>query len=758
VILVYTITLPKSSRWEAQKAFHLMEQLLYGCDGLVFRIKADCNRIEWQIVDLAERPPEGMRRAIQATYPEAEVQISDLPPYAHHDEPFERVVIPYRPVTDVFVAPIKHVDKLGDADPLAAITQTMAALRPGEQIIYSVFVTGLLPDAYQEGEKLIIRPVYDGSLWGFIRPQKVDRYIPEQQRVFVDKLERALYQSYLMIQIDTPYPERLASLLTIDNQTVLFDCPEFNGLRWYAINNTLEQVRVTDGETDLLTSALGMFLAFGSQEHQTKDLLKLRHDTRFVLEPRELAALWHLPHSGFSAANIAWMKAAQVELPTAMKGKRKGTRLGVNLYAGRTEEVYLPDEDRRTHGLVVGKTRVGKTNFLHHLVHQDIARGYGVVVFDPHNHLVQGVLESSIPDHRLRDVVVLDLANTDCPLPLNPMRGIQSDVALGRVLNVLHALYDDLTEMPQTADALENALMTLLGDSEATLRDVNRLFLDDAYRLQVLSKIDDDVAEEFWQADFGSMGEHQQKQISAPVVRRIRAFYRNKVLRSILCHPDGIDFANLIRQRKIILISLKTADDLMPTNEQRLIGSLLMARLQMAVMNGAAMAAPVNIYVDETQHFVTTTMDKLFSESQKFNASLTVANQYLKQLHGSTWDAVKGNIGMLVAFQAGGDDDARELAHYTRPNFTADDLLNLSKYQAAAWLRYNGEQQPAFSLQPLTPIPTPDDGQRRAMRIRQLSQAQYTPKSQAEVLAWLRARYPKAEAEDVHEDIFDPAG
>ena len=470
MILVYTITVPKQSEWEAQRASHLIEQLLYGYNSLLFRIVARASYVEWQIIDLLEREPEGMRTAIQATYPEANIRIDTLVDCRQNDGVTHRLLIPYGYLVPEFVAPIKHVEGIKpSADPLAALTQTMTGLQPGEQIIYTVFVTGLLPDAYIEGTQRITRKVYDGSLLGFLFPQKVDRYVPEDQRVFVDKLQRALYQCSVMIQIDSPYPERLEVLLSIDNQTIHFDEASYNGIRWYGGNGQLEVAHVGDDETDLLTSALGTYLTLGLPSKQTKALQKQRRDTRLVLEPREIGALWHLPHREFQATTIAWTKTAQVELPQVFKGKRNGLCIGTNQYAGRSEPVYLPDEDRRTHCLVVGKAGVGKSNFLHQLIHQDIMRHNGVIVIDPHGTLVDQVLRTSIPEHRERDVVLLDLGNSDYPLPLNPMRGLHDDVGIGRILDVLYGLYPDLKDMPQTSDALENALLALQSDSEATL-------------------------------------------------------------------------------------------------------------------------------------------------------------------------------------------------------------------------------------------------------------------------------------------------
>lgn len=751
----YHLRLPKTTSWEGARALQLTDQLLYAYQSLVFRIVAQAGRIEWQIVDLTGREPVGMEQAIRASYPTAEIETTPFDAFRPTDASVHRYLVKYQYAIPEFVAPIRYVDDLREPDPLAAVVQAMSGLQADERIIYTLTVVGIADYAYKEGEKLITRNVYDGSLLGLLRPQKVDRFIPEEQRVFAAKLGQRLYQCLLTVQIDAPERERLQSLLVIDNQTVGFDHPQFNGIRWYDEKKSDPTVYVDSDEKDLASSDMGLYLSLADPKQQTPQLEQLRQDIRLIFEPREIASLWHLPHTGFVANWITWTKATQVELPQVLMGKRAGVCLGINRVGRREEGVFITDTDRSTHSLVVGRTGMGKSNLLHHLIHQDIAQGRGVAVIDPHGDLVRRILSSSIPLTREADVVLLDLANEEYSIPLNPMRGLTGEVAVARVSSILSMLYDDLGAMPQTADALENALLTLQSEPEATLRDVNRLFLDEAYRQTVLEQTQDEVAQEFWLDDFGSQTAAQQKQIGSPVIRRIRAFYRNPYLRAIICHPDGLDVARLIREQKIILVSLAANEEHLPQREQRLIGALLLARLQMAVMSGAASVHRFYCYIDEVQHFVTSSLDRVFSEARKFNLSLTVANQYLGQLTGKTLEAVMGNIGALVAFGCS-DKDANELAHYTKPNFTPEMLLNLDRFHAAVWMRHNGEQQPAFSLNPLAPLEIPADAATRIVRIRATSIARYTPKPTGEVLAWLTQQYARStETGSQEETLYD---
>ena len=95
-----------------------------------------------------------------------------------------------------------------------------------------------------------------------------------------------------------------------------------------------------------------------------------------------------------------------------------------------------------------------------------------------------------------------------------------------------------------------------------------------------------------------------------------------------------------------------------------------------------------------------------------------------------------------VVFQVG-PDDARSLTPYVRPEFDADDLVNLPLHRAAVKMRLQGQTLPAFSLETHGPIAEPPDANARETRIRNRSIELYTPKNREEVLDWLKKKYTK---------------
>ena len=55
--------------------------------------------------------------------------------------------------------------------------------------------------------------------------------------------------------------------------------------------------------------------------------------------------------------------------------------------------VPLPEEALSTHALIIGATGSGKTNFIHHLIAQDLERGHSVVLLDARGDLAAAAIE-----------------------------------------------------------------------------------------------------------------------------------------------------------------------------------------------------------------------------------------------------------------------------------------------------------------------------------------------------------------------------
>ena len=86
------------------------------------------------------------------------------------------------------------------------------------------------------------------------------------------------------------------------------------------------------------------------------------------------------------------------------------------------ERVFgIKDEDRLLHLYVIGKTGTGKSTLLENMALQDLERGKGLALIDPHGDLVARIA-ARIPQSRRDDVIYLDATDPSQPFysyPLN---------------------------------------------------------------------------------------------------------------------------------------------------------------------------------------------------------------------------------------------------------------------------------------------------------------------------------------------------
>ena len=97
------------------------------------------------------------------------------------------------------------------------------------------------------------------------------------------------------------------------------------------------------------------------------------------------------------------------------------TYIGNRTIWGGEKPFGISRVDRRQHLYAIGKTGTGKTTLLRNLICQDIERGYGVGVIDPHGDLAEELLDC-IPSWRADHVLYFNPADSDFPVGFNLVR------------------------------------------------------------------------------------------------------------------------------------------------------------------------------------------------------------------------------------------------------------------------------------------------------------------------------------------------
>ena len=86
----------------------------------------------------------------------------------------------------------------------------------------------------------------------------------------------------------------------------------------------------------------------------------------------------------------------------------------------------IKDEDRFLHVYVIGKTGTGKSTLIETMALQDLERGNGFALIDPHGDLVARVAARIPTSHRDR-VIYLDATDPTQPYGYNPLRHVSED-------------------------------------------------------------------------------------------------------------------------------------------------------------------------------------------------------------------------------------------------------------------------------------------------------------------------------------------
>lgn len=435
-------------------------------------------------------------------------------------------------------------------------------------------------------------------------------------------------------------------------------------------------------------------------------------EKRSIMVPEELASFFHFPTSKYNYTPIIkWLQYKVLPAPVDLPDE--GLLLGHNSYRGVKREVRISDKDRLRHHYVIGQTGTGKSVFLGWMARQDIRNGKGVCVIDPHGDLIEDLLPY-VPKERVKDVVIFDPSDQERPMGLNILEAAtpaQRDMASSQATEIFIKLFGDEIFGPRIQHYFRNACLTLMEDEDegATLIDVPRIFVDDAFMKYKVAKVKNPVVKSFWEHEYASTGERERQEMIPYFSAKFGPFITNTIMRNTIGQPkSAFDFREMMDSGKILLIKLSKGaiGDL----NTQLLGLVIVARLQMAAMSRVDIPEDKRrdfyLYVDEFQSFATDSFCSILSEARKYHLGLIMAHQYINQLVVSKFgqtstqirDAVFGNVGTMMSFKIGAED-AEYMAKEYAPLLTEQDVIGIANYKAYIKLNIKNSTTRPFSLE-----------------------------------------------------------
>ena len=362
--------------------------------------------------------------------------------------------------------------------------------------------------------------------------------------------------------------------------------------------------------------------------------------------------------------------------------------------------------DRRNHIYLLGKTGTGKSTLLETFMLDDMKKGYGLALLDPHGDLVKKI-KSQIPWSRKDDVIDFDIADTKQPYGFNPLANVpvtKRPLACSGLIQVFKHLWSD-SWGPRLEHILRNCLLSLLDYPKANLADILRLLSDQNFRNEVSKFITNKQVKDFWQTEYNKYSERLKAEAISPIQNKVGAFLSHPLLQKILTNPEKpLSLRKVMDEGKILLVNL--AKGSIGEDTSNLLGSLLISRFDLAALSRADIPESerkdYTLYLDEFHNFTTHSLILMLSELRKYRLSLVLAHQYLTQIELPIRDAILGNVGTMIVFRIGAGD-AEILSPEFAPEFTASDFTNLPNYHIYLKLMIDGKISQPFSAVTLNP-------------------------------------------------------
>ncbi len=366
--------------------------------------------------------------------------------------------------------------------------------------------------------------------------------------------------------------------------------------------------------------------------------------------------------------------------------------------------------DRTKHMYVIGKTGTGKSTFLEGMLVQDIANGAGLAFIDPHGGSAEKLLDF-IPEHRIKDVVYLNPADTDFPIAFNPLEDtdpMRRPLIVDGLMTVFKKIWPDAFS-GRMEYILNNTMLALLEYPNPTLLSINRMLTDKDFRKRVIANITDPTVKNAWD-ELSKWDDKRWSEAIGALINKVGQFTTNPVIRNIVGQTQStFDFRRAMDERKILIINLSKGR--IGEQNQPLFGAMLITKIYLAAMSRSDLSSeqlkyvpPFYFYVDEFQNFANDSFANILAEARKYKLCLTVANQYVNQMTEIVRDAVFGNMGTTIAFRVG-PLDSPLLEKVFTPVFTANDLENLQFGQYYITLQIDNMGSRPFSAQALWPLP-----------------------------------------------------
>jgi len=687
----FSLLFPKDHNISKVISKEFLDMLVFSEAPVSFEILGTDETITIQIVCAGEDKLR-IESHLNAYFPEIVLKIKD--PLDLSFDPGNEIAICDLALNDEFIRPLSTSPSF-DIDPLTSIVATLDHLQLGEVVLFQVIFHGVTSPWARD----IPYAVTDGTGESFFADS------PEMIDCAKAKISAPLFGCVMRVATQGKTSDRSKYLAN----------------------------QITDSITASSKSEFNKLVPLANKGYSYEDHLhNLYHRTSnrigMILNSDEIVSFVHYPNKSVYSPKLGISGGKTKQLPAELKHQKYVW--GINDHQGREHEVTLNDESRLRHTHIIGATGVGKSTLIANMIFEDIKKGNGCALFDPHGDIVEDVL-ARIPNFRKNDVILIDPSDTEYPIGFNLLEAkteiekiILSSDLVSAFKRHASAWGDNMTAV------LSNAINAFLeSDTGGTLLELKRFLLEDKFRNTYLRQIEDPSILYYWKHEYPLM-----KKGITPLLTRIDTFLRPRIIRYMLAQKSGIDFRKCIEEKKIILVKL--SQGLIGQENSYLLGSLFLSKLNQAALNRQSLSReqrhPFYLYIDEFEAFLTPSIVSILSGARKYGLGLILAHQELAQLEDpKILNSVISNPNIRICFRLG-DYDAKKLASGFS-SFESEDLQDLGVGKAIMRV---GSSNNDFNIQtpPLQEVNLKVSSEIKMHIIENSRDAHATPRSEVQVI------------------------
>jgi len=403
----------------------------------------------------------------------------------------------------------------------------------------------------------------------------------------------------------------------------------------------------------------------------------------FLVNSWELASLVHIPPVELFESHQD--KSTILETMPPDESLSSGTQVGFCSYTNTKLPVCISPDLRTKHVHLIGKSGMGKSTVMEHMILQDIQQGHGVAVLDPHGRLVQRLL-CLLPKQYIKRTIFIDPGDPEWIPIWNPFRASSSRNFSHITDDLLRAMKSFVVGWGDRLEhILQHAILSVLHLPRASLLDVSDLLRfksNKGKRLRNIlqSLVNDEFLINFLNADYKGYSSADIHPAKHKLSKLLKPTSPTSLM---LSQSDSLfEFRDIMDTGKILLFDFS----MVGAEAREILGCFVLSLLHLTALSRGASPTASNrtfhIYCDEAHRLLTDSLEDLIAETRKFNVSLTLAHQSMDQFSFRKLGVLTG-VGSTVIFNIN-EKDAGFFKRNLMGKVEQDDLMNLEIGQAIA--------------------------------------------------------------------------